>query len=104
MKDTHAGVSVSIFGKDFRIACPTDEREDLMKAAKYLDGKMQEIHSSGKVLGAERCAIMAALNIAHELLKMQHGSGGFPPEFEERIRALSMKIGNVLESSAQSHL
>ena len=102
MKDSQAGVSVSIFGKDFRVACPDDEREDLMKAAKYLDGKMQEIHGSGKVLGAERCAIMAALNIAHELLKMQQGAG-FPPGFEERIRALSMKIGNVLESSVQNH-
>ena len=102
MKDPQTGVSVSIFGKEFRVACPDNEREDLMKAAKYLDGKMQEIHSSGKVLGAERCAIMAALNIAHELLKTK--GTGFPPEFEERIRALSMKIGTVLESSAQNHL
>ncbi|MGW8248145.1 MAG: cell division protein ZapA [Acidiferrobacterales bacterium] len=103
MKDPQTGVSVSIFGKDFRVSCPDDEREDLVKAARYLDQKMQEIHSSGKVLGAERCAVMAALNIAHELLKMQQGTG-FPPEFEERIRALSMKIGSVLESSAQNHL
>jgi len=102
MKDPQAGVNVSIFGKDFRIACPEDEREDLLKAAKYLDGKMQEIHRSGKVLGAERCAIMAALNIAHELLKTK--GTGFPPEFEERIRAMSLKIGSVLESSAQNHL
>ena len=103
MKETQAGMSVSIFGKEFRVSCPEDERDDLLKAAKFLDGKMQEIHSSGKVLGAERCAIMAALNIAHELLKMQQGTG-FPPEYEERIRALSMKIGSVLESSAQNHL
>lgn len=103
MKQTQAGINVSIFGKEFRVSCPDDERDELMKAAQYLDGKMQEIHKSGKVLGAERCAIMAALNIAHELLKMQQNSG-FPPEFEERIRALSMKIGNVLESSAQTHL
>ena len=101
MKQTQSGINVSIFGKEFRVACPDDERDDLMRAAQYLDGKMQEIHSSGKVLGAERCAIMAALNIAHELLGMQQNSG-FPPEFEERIRVLNLKIGTALDGSAQS--
>jgi len=101
MKQTQTGVNVSIFGKEFRVACPDDERDDLMRAAKYLDEKMQHIHSSGKVLGAERCAIMAALNIAHELLRMQQSSG-FSPEFEQRIRALTAKIGTALEGSAQA--
>lgn len=103
MKQTQTGVNVSIFGKEFRVACPDDERDDLMRAAKYLDEKMQHIHSSGKVLGAERCAIMAALNIAHELLRMQQSSG-FAPEFEERIRALTAKIGTALEGSAQASM
>jgi cell division protein ZapA len=100
MKTTQAGINISIFGKEFMVACPEDEREDLMKAAKYLDSKMQEIHHSGKVLGAERCAIMAALNIAHELLRTGQ-KDSFPPEFSERIRALNSKIGSVLDGSAQ---
>lgn len=103
MKQTQPGVNVTIFGKEFRVACPDDEQDDLLRAAKYLDDKMQEIHSSGKVLGAERCAIMAALNIAHELLRMQQNSG-VDPEFEQRIRALTAKIGTALEGSAQASL
>jgi cell division protein ZapA len=103
MKYTQAGINVSIFGKEFMVACPENEREDLMRAAKYLDGKMAEIHQSGKVLGAERCAIMAALNIAHELLRAQQ-NGNFSPEFSERIRALNNKIGSALDGSAQNSL
>lgn len=98
MKQTKSGINVNIFGKDFMVSCPEKEQDDLIKAAKLLDGKMQEIHSSGKVLGAERCAVMAALNIAHELLRMQK-KDGFPPEYEEKIRALSVKIGSVLDNS-----
>ncbi len=103
MKRSQPGINVKIFDKEFMVACPNDEQDDLMKAAKYLDGKMQEIHSSGKVLGAERCAVMAALNIAHELLRLQQNEG-FPPEFGEKIRALSIKIGTALEGSAQTPL
>ncbi len=55
-------------GRDFRINCPDDEREELLKAVTYLDKKMREIRDSGKVIGSERVAIMAALNITHELL------------------------------------
>ena len=103
MRQDQPGIKVTIMGKEFMVACPEDEKTSLVAAAKYLDHKMKDIHNSGKVLGAERCAIMAALNIAHELLGMQQNSG-FPPEFEERIRALNLKIGTALDGSAQSSL
>ena len=61
-------VTVHILDKEYCIACPADERSNLESAARYLDGKMREIRSSGKVVGADRIAVMAALNITHDLL------------------------------------
>jgi len=62
------GVSIHILDKEYLVACPEDERQDLLASADYLDKKMREIRDSGKVVGQDRLAVMAALNIAHELL------------------------------------
>jgi len=61
-------LDVTIMGREFRINCPANEREGLLEAVTYLDRKMREIRDSGKVAGAERIAVMAALNIAHDYL------------------------------------
>ena len=61
-------VEVNLLGRTYRVACSDEEREALMQAVAYLDGKMNEIRKAGKVMGAERIAVMAALNVAHELL------------------------------------
>jgi cell division protein ZapA len=66
-------VEVSLLGRSYRVACDDDEREALMQAVAYLDAKMNEIRKAGKVMGAERIAVMAALNVAHELLSMKLG-------------------------------
>lgn len=65
-------ISVRILDKDYHISCPPDERSNLESAARYLDSKMREIRFSGRVIGADRIAVMAALNIAHELLHKKH--------------------------------
>ena len=67
------GVEISIMGRDFTIACPAEEREGLLSAVAYLDKKMSDIRDSGKIVGAERIAMMAALNLAHELLTTRSG-------------------------------
>ena len=64
-------VTVQILDKEYSIICPQEERSNLISAARYLDGKMREIRSSGKVIGADRIAVMAALNITHDLLHRQ---------------------------------
>ena len=64
-------ITVQILDKDYSIMCPQEERSNLVSAARYLDGKMREIRSSGKVIGADRIAVMAALNITHDLLHKQ---------------------------------
>ncbi|MCG8516853.1 MAG: cell division protein ZapA [Pseudomonadales bacterium] len=68
MSDTATTVEVKILDKEYLVACPEEQRQALMEAAGHLDRKMREIRSSGKVFGTERIAVMAALNITHELL------------------------------------
>jgi len=63
-------VSVSVLDKEFRIACPPQERDSLIRAARHLDSKMREIRHSGKVIGNDRVAVMAAINLTHELLQL----------------------------------
>lgn len=62
-------VEVKILDKEYLVACPEEEQEALIRAARHLDGKMREIRTSGKVFGTERIAVMAALNMTHELLE-----------------------------------
>lgn len=61
-------LEVFILDKSYRINCPESEQESLRASAQYLDRKMREIRSSGKIIGLERIAVIAALNISHELL------------------------------------
>lgn len=64
----NVSLDVAIMGREFRVACPEEEREGLLQAVSYLDRKMREIRDSGKVIGLERIAIMAAINITHDYL------------------------------------
>lgn len=69
------GVRVSILGREFSVACKEDQRNALSQAAVHLDNKMREIQKSGKIIGVDKCAIMAALNITHELLTLKVQTG-----------------------------
>ena len=70
-------VSVSILDKEYQVACPEDQQADLLLSARHLDEHMRSIRSTGKVIGLERIAVMAALNISHELLQVRNGEA--PP-------------------------
>jgi cell division protein ZapA len=65
---TNVSLDVAIMGREFRVACPEEEKESLLHAVAFLDRKMREIRDQGKVIGLERIAIMAALNITHDYL------------------------------------
>lgn len=67
-------VDVKIMGREFTISCTAEEREGLLSAVSYLNKKMSEISDAGKVIGVERIAIMAALNLSHELLHSKNGN------------------------------
>ena len=64
-------VKVSIMQREFTVACPEEETDELVEAAAYLDKQMRSISDSGQVLGIDRCAIMAGLNITHSLLRLE---------------------------------
>jgi cell division protein ZapA len=89
-------VTVQILDKEYCIACPADERANLESAARYLDGKMREIRSSGKVIGADRIAVMAALNITHDLLHKQQRLDQEATSTRERVRDLLERVDHAL--------
>lgn len=89
-------LEVKILDRDLRVACPEDERAELLDAVAYLDRKMREIQDAGKVISVERIAIMAALNIAHELLTTRLGSGFDMGEFKRRMVAMEATIDATL--------
>ncbi len=95
------GMDVTILGRQFRVACTDDEKQELLKAVSYLNGKMREIRDGGKVIGVERIAIMAALNMAHELLSVRV-DGVDLGEVRRRMNDMRMMIDDVL--SAQDEL
>jgi cell division protein ZapA len=68
-------VIVRILDKEYQVACRDEERETLLNSAQYLDRKMKEIRDSRKVIGTDRIAVMAALNIANDLLQCQSQGG-----------------------------
>ena len=67
-------VAVSILGKEYQVACPAEQHAELLLSARYLDEQMRAIRATGKVIGLERIAVMAALNIAHELLRTRNAA------------------------------
>ena len=68
------GVDVSIMGREFTVSCSDEERESLLASVNYLDRKMRDIQNTGKVVGIDRIAVMAALNVTHEMLNGKSGS------------------------------
>lgn len=95
---------VQILDKEYLVACPDDEREALFASAEYLSGKMKEIRDSGKIVGADRIAVMAALNMAHELLEQRYNKDDYQHNISKRIRALQDKIDLALNQGNQLEL
>jgi len=89
-------IEVTLLGRNYRVTCGDGEREALMQAVAYLDGKMNEIKNSSKVTGTERIAVMAALNIAHELLSVKIGGGLDVGQVKRRISDIEAKLDAAL--------
>jgi cell division protein ZapA len=102
VKAGERGIEVTILERTLRIACKDEEKEDLLKAVAYVDAKMREIRDSGKVIGGERIAMLAALNIAHELLSLKLGSGFDMGDFKRRMQSMAAVIDEAM--SAQEGL
>ena len=90
-------LDVTIMGRTYKVACSEEERNALLSAVAYLDRKMSEIKSTGRVASAERIAVMAALNIAHELLSSRNNASGFDIEgLRRRMAAMEATLDQAL--------
>jgi cell division protein ZapA len=88
-------------GREFRVSCTEEERRDLLKAVDYLNAKMREIRDTGKVIGVERIAIMAALNITHEYLSTRMDGGFDVGEFKRRMLSMQAIIDQAMNSQVE---
>lgn len=91
-------VTVKILDKEYRIACPPQEREALVQSAQFLNRKMREIKDRGVIVGSERVAVMAALNIAHELLQQKSNRDARMESIKTRVKGLQERIENALKN------
>ena len=96
MSNSVKTLDVTILDREFRVACPEEERAELLDTVAYLDKKMREIRDVGKVATVERIAIMSALNIAHELLTTRIGGGFDMGEFKRRMDSMQATIDATL--------
>ena len=99
-----ARVSVRIMEKEYVVACPYDERSALLDAAEFLNARMREIRDTGKVVGLDRIAVMAALNLEHEFLKGKERESKVDNGVGQRVRALRERVEGALGKSQQLEL
>ena len=97
-------LSVRILEKEYIVACGPDERTDLLDSAEILNKSMREIRDSGKIAGLDRIAVMAALNLAHEVLKLRARDSTASHEHGHRIKALRERVESALEKGQQLEL
>ncbi|HSC16073.1 MAG TPA: cell division protein ZapA [Gammaproteobacteria bacterium] len=98
---TFAHVTIKILEKEYNVACPIEEKAQLLASAELLNLKMREIRDSGKVVGLDRVAVMAALNIANELLKAQGQDEELKNIVGLRIRAMREHLDSALGPAKQ---
>ena len=104
MNDNQARVSVRILEKEYHITCPNEERSDLLDSAEFLNMKMREIRDSGKVVGLDRIAVIAALNMANELIRFRNRDSNLDSDVGGRLRILRERVESALEKGRQLEL
>ena len=98
-------VTISLLGREFRVACPEGEQKQLMASVDYLNRRMKEVRDTGKVVGNERIAIMAALNIAHELMSIPgkaSSQAADNPAIKRRIVAMQETLDAALAADQEN--
>ena len=100
MTDRMVRVSVRILEKEYQVACLPEERSELLDSAEFLNGKMKDIRDAGNIVGLDRIAVMAALNLAHELLKRNRNEA-IESEVTERVRQMRERVESALSRGTQ---
>jgi cell division protein ZapA len=103
-KREKGALTINLLGREFRVACPEGEERSLNASVDYLNRKMKEVRDVGKVVGNERIALMAALNIAHELLAQQRSpaAGVDTTAIRRRIMAMQETVESALEADQEN--
>jgi cell division protein ZapA len=101
MIDSVKPVKIVIMDKEFVVACPEEEKAALLNSADYLNEKMKEVQRNGKVIGMDRITVMAALNLAHELLKEGESKTDMDQSVSTRLFTLQEKIDNTMNKIQQ---
>jgi len=101
MSEPFAQVSVRILDKEYQVACPASERTELLDSAEMLNAKMREIRDSGRIVGLDRIAVMAALNMANDLLHAQARDRLLEGDISSRLRIISDRVESALGQSQQ---
>lgn len=96
MKYDKTAINVEILGKRYSVSCPETEVEALIQSAHYVDNKMREIRETRRVVGTDRIAVMAALNIAHELLTEHHRTTDYKQDLEMKMRHLTAALDEAM--------
>ena len=98
-------ITISLLGREFRVGCPEGEQKQLMASVEYLNRKLKEVRDTGKVVGNERIAIMAALNIAHEMQSNTGkgaGSSADNTAIKRRILAMQETLDSALAADQEN--
>ncbi len=99
-----AHVTVRILEKEYFVSCPQEERADLLDSAEFLNKKMREIRDTGKVVGADRIAVMAALNMANELLRLRKQDIELQGNVSGRVKHMRERVETALQRTRQLDL
>jgi cell division protein ZapA len=97
-------VTVRILDKEYFVGCPPDERPALLDSAEYLTKKMREIRDTGKVVGTDRIAVMAALNMANELLRLRKQDSELQGAVSGRVKNMRERVEGALQRTRQLDL
>jgi cell division protein ZapA len=92
-------VTLHILDKDYVVACPESEQDDLLASARHLNDKIQEVRERGKVSGSERLLVMTALNIVHELLQHKNAKSGYTSPNSVDLLRLEQKLQAALDAA-----
>ncbi|HET7650715.1 MAG TPA: cell division protein ZapA [Gammaproteobacteria bacterium] len=96
-------VTVRILDKEYQVACSDDEREALLESAELLNSKMREIRAAGKVVGLDRIAVMAALNLSHEVLLTRGAMTQTDQQLLERLRSMNDRLSQAVVTETPTH-
>ena len=94
-------VVIEVLGKEYRVSCKADEKEALMASARYLNEKVREVRASGKIVGNEKIAVMAALNLANELIQLRSDERAKADAVRIRMQGLQQEIAVAIDNHSQ---